>query len=250
MAQALAVELPDTLSDTHRCRHFLSSREPSVWLTGTRESIKEPDGAGVLIPPAPSPPAMSELNAHGVQKQVPTPNTFIRSHTAGRAPPPWTPGSCRCRRWNRRYHGPPRMAARTVSCTVPTTARGTSASCTPPGSGNAACFPRPARSATRDNAMAESSDGAYRTELVWRRKPFRDFEGPGIGDVPVGLVAGTRSVCTSPWATGHRNRPKPSIMQTKRRKPPHYKGGTKIRPYQIPCRFDLSKEGPLILGFI
>ena len=58
------------------------------------------------------------------------------------------------------------------------------------------------------------------------------FEGPGIGDVPVGLVAGTRSVCTSPWATGHRNGPKPSIMQTKRRKPPHYKGGTKIRPYQ------------------
>lgn len=30
------------LSDTHRCRHFLSSREPSVWLTGTRESTKEP----------------------------------------------------------------------------------------------------------------------------------------------------------------------------------------------------------------
>ena len=45
----------------------------------------------------------------------------------GRAPPPWTPGSCRCRRWNRRYHGPPRMAARTVSCTIPTMARGTSA---------------------------------------------------------------------------------------------------------------------------
>ncbi|SDO52033.1 Transposase InsO and inactivated derivatives [Bifidobacterium longum] len=82
-----------------------------------------------------------------------------------------------------------------------------------------------------DNAMAESVNGAYKTELVWRRKPFQD-EGPGIGDVPVGLVAGTRSVCTSPWATGHRNGPKPSIMQTKRRKPPHYKGGTKIRPYQ------------------
>lgn len=57
------------------------------------------------------------------------------------------------------------------------------------------------------------------------------FEGPGIGDVPVGLVAGARSVRTGPWATGHRNGPKPSIMQTKRRKPPHYKGGTKIRPY-------------------
>ena len=85
--------------------------------------------------------------------------------------------------------------------------------------------------ASYGNAMAESADGAYRTELVWRRKLFQDFEGPGIGDVPVGLVAGTRSVCTSPWATGHQNRPKPSIMQTKRRKPPHYKGGTKIRPY-------------------
>ena len=47
------------------------------------------------------------------------------------------------------YHGPPRMAARTVSCTIPTMARSTSASCTPPGSGNSACFPRPARSATR-----------------------------------------------------------------------------------------------------
>ena len=28
-------------------------------------------------------------------------------------------------------------------------------------------------------------------------------EGPGIGDVQVGLVAGTRSACTGPWATGH-----------------------------------------------
>ena len=82
VAQALAVELPDTLSDTHRCRHFLSSREPSVWLTGTRESTKEPDDAGVLIPPAPSPPTPSKLNAQGVQEQVPTVNTFIRSHTA------------------------------------------------------------------------------------------------------------------------------------------------------------------------
>lgn len=81
VAQALAVELPDTPSDTHRCRHFLSSREPSVWLTGTRESIKEPHDAGVLIPPAPSPPTPSKLNAQGVQEQVPTVNTFIRSHT-------------------------------------------------------------------------------------------------------------------------------------------------------------------------
>ena len=27
---------------------------------------------------------------------------------------------------------------------------------------------------SRDNAMAESADGAYKTELVWRRKPFHD----------------------------------------------------------------------------
>ena len=49
-------------------------------------------------------------------------------------------GWCRGRR-NRRYHGPPRMAAWTVSRTVPAMARGASASCTPPGSGNAACLP-------------------------------------------------------------------------------------------------------------
>lgn len=77
MRQTLEVELPDTLSDTHRCRHFLSSREPSVWLTGTRESTKDPDDAGVLIPPAPPPTTLSKLNAQGVQKQVPTLNTFI-----------------------------------------------------------------------------------------------------------------------------------------------------------------------------
>ena len=29
-----------------------------------------------------------------------------------------------------------------------------------------------------DNAMAESADGAYKTGLVWRRKPFRD-----VGDL-------------------------------------------------------------------
>ena len=58
------------------------------------------------------------------------------------------------------------------------------------------------------------------------------FEGPGAGDVPAGLVAGTRSVRTGPWATGHRNGPKPGIIQTRRRKPPRYRDGTKIRPYQ------------------
>ena len=27
-----------------------------------------------------------------------------------------------------------------------------------------------------NNAMAESADGAYKTELVWRRKPFHDLK--------------------------------------------------------------------------
>ena len=27
-----------------------------------------------------------------------------------------------------------------------------------------------------DNAMAESADGAYKTELVWRRRPFADLK--------------------------------------------------------------------------
>ena len=58
-----------------------------------------------------------------------------------------------------------------------------------------------------------------------------ESEGPGIGDVPVGLVAGTRSVRTGPRTAGHRNGPKPGIARTKRCKPPHYKSGTKIRPY-------------------
>lgn len=78
-------------------------------------------------------------------------------------------GGCRCRRWNRRYHGPPRMAARTVSCTIPTMARSTSASCAPPGSGNSACFPRPARSATR-------------TTTPWPRAPTARTRPSSSGD--------------------------------------------------------------------
>lgn len=61
------------------------------------------------------------------------------------------------------------MAARTVSCTIPTMARGTSASCTPPGSGNSACFPRPARSATR-------------TTTPWPRAPTARARPSSSGD--------------------------------------------------------------------
>ena len=99
---------------------------------------------------------------------------------AGRAPPPWTPGGrCRGRR-NRRYHGPPRTAARTVPRTVPAMARGASASCTPPGPGNAACLPRPARPATR-------------TAAPWPRTPTaRTGPGSSGGASPSG-IRGTRN---------------------------------------------------------
>ena len=73
------------------------------------------------------------------------------------------------------YHGPPRMAARTVSCTIPTMARSTSASCAPPRSGNSACFPRPARSATR-------------TTTPWPRAPTARTRPSSSGDAsPSGI---------------------------------------------------------------
>ena len=53
--------------------------------------------------------------------------------------------------------------------------------------------------------------GRGRRRLVQDPRPAAQAlpgsEGPGIGDVPVGLVAGTRSVRTGPRATGHRNGP-------------------------------------------
>ena len=71
--------------------------------------------------------------------------------------------------------GPPRMAARTVSCAVPARARGASLVYAT-GVGE---FGMPPPTGTvgdsYGNAMAGSADGAYRTELVWRRKPFRDL---------------------------------------------------------------------------
>ena len=82
-----------------------------------------------------------------------------------------------------------------------------------------------------DNAMAESADGAYKAELVWRRKPFADLKDLELATFRWSR-GGTRSGSTSPWATGHPKRWKPSIINIKRHKPPHYKGGTKIRPLQ------------------
>ena len=82
-----------------------------------------------------------------------------------------------------------------------------------------------------DNAMAESADGAYKTELVWRRKPFqdlRDLESATFRWVSWrGLEASAPVLGLQDTGTD-RNRVlcKPSGASR-----PHYKGGTKIRPY-------------------
>ena len=68
-----------------------------------------------------------------------------------------------------------------------------------------------------------------------RRAPRRDTrhrqtgEGRGRRARPRGTRVrdGAPNPPHRPRAAGHRNGPKPSIMQTKRRKPPHYKSGTK-----------------------
>ena len=112
-------------------------------------------------------------------------------------------------------------------------ARSTSASSTPPGSGNSGRCRRPARSATRMTTPWPSPSTA-RTRPSWsgnagRSLIFRIWSWRCSG----GSRGGTRSGSTNHWATGHRRRWKPSIMQTKRRRPPRYKDGTKIRPLHI-----------------
>ena len=83
-----------------------------------------------------------------------------------------------------------------------------------------------------DNAMAESADGAYKTELVWRRKPFRDLRDLELATFRWVSWWNSKRLHRS---LGYRTpgRTETEFMQTKRRKPPHYKGGTKIRPYQF-----------------
>lgn len=40
--QSLSFQLPDTLLDTHRCRHSFPPEKPNEWLISTRESIRKP----------------------------------------------------------------------------------------------------------------------------------------------------------------------------------------------------------------
>lgn len=83
-----------------------------------------------------------------------------------------------------------------------------------------------------DNAMAGSADGAYKTELVWRRKPFRDLRDLELATFRWVSWWNSKRLHRS---LGYRTpeRTETEFMQTKRRKPPHYKGGTKIRPYHL-----------------
>lgn len=78
-----------------------------------------------------------------------------------------------------------------------------------------------------------------------RRAPRRDARHRQIGEGRptagpaswnAGSRRGRRTGHTGPRAAGHRNGPKPGITRTKRRKPPHYKSGTKNRPYQCARR--------------
>ncbi|VUX30495.1 Uncharacterised protein [Bifidobacterium pseudocatenulatum] len=101
--------------------------------------------------------------------------------------------------------------------------------------GNTACCRRQARSATRTTTpwpnpptarARPSSSGGTGPSGIWTSWSWRRSGGSR---------GGTRNGCTSHWATGHRKRWKPSIVRIKRRKPPHYKGGTKIRPLQTAC---------------
>lgn len=56
--------------------------------------------------------------------------------------------------------------------------------------------------------------------------------GPGLAER--GFEAGRRTRLAGPRATGHRDGPKPGIMRAKRRKPPHYKSGTKTGHINVP----------------
>ena len=40
--RSLSFQLPDTLLDTHRCRHSFPPEKPNEWLISTRESIRKP----------------------------------------------------------------------------------------------------------------------------------------------------------------------------------------------------------------
>lgn len=69
------------------------------------------------------------------------------------------------------------MAERTVSSTTTIMARSTLVRCTTTRVMEYGMLPSTGTVGdSYDNAMAESADGACKTKLVWRHRPFRDLD--------------------------------------------------------------------------
>ena len=67
MRQAFRLELPDTLLNTHRCRHSFPP-EDHVLVVSTRESIRNRTAPALLFRRCRfQPPTVSDMNAHTVQ---------------------------------------------------------------------------------------------------------------------------------------------------------------------------------------
>lgn len=104
----------------------------------TRQSSRRRHRTGCMSPTSPT--CAWRTDASATRRSSPTRSPAASS--AERAPPAWTPRSCRCRRWSRRPPEPRRTAGPTGSCTIPTMACSTPAPSTPAGSRNTACCPR------------------------------------------------------------------------------------------------------------
>ena len=80
-----------------------------------------------------------------------------------------------------RSPGPRRTAGPTGSCAIPAMACGTPAPSTPPGRWNAACLPRPARSATpMATPWPRASTARTRPDSSGGANPFRDLGDPEL----------------------------------------------------------------------
>ena len=86
-----------------------------------------------------------------------------------------------------------------------------------------------------DNAMAESADGAYKTELVWRRKPSR-IRGTWNRRRSGGSRGGDSKRLHQSLGYRTPERTETEYYANQAAQAPHYKGGTKIRPYHAPSR--------------
>ena len=122
----------------------------------------------------PASPACAWPTARSAARRPP-PTCPPAGSPAGRAPPPWTPGGrCRGRR-NRRYHGAASHGG--MDGLARRSGHGARRIGLVYATGVGECGMPPTAGMAGDpygSAMAEGADGAYRTGLVRRRKPFRD----------------------------------------------------------------------------